>query len=88
MSPFPEAVRDGGKWTILIMVNILFLCKACYIYIYINPHSPSSFLQKAIPEWVALWIFFSEELLFSVQSFISNSYAKRGQEMRHFSRYS
>ena len=70
VSPFPGAVRDGGKWAILVMVNILFLCEACFTHthththIEINPHSPSSFLQKAILEWVAVWIFFSEELLF------------------------
>ena len=55
------------------MVSILFFVWGMFyththththIHIEINPHSPSSFLQKAILEWVALWIYFSEELLF------------------------
>lgn len=95
--PFPDAVRDGGKLTILIMVSIL-LCVRHVLYNLVVllkkklktvPPSPHQvpFSRKAAPESVVLCMFSSEELLFSVQNFISNSYAKRGQKMRHFSRY-
>lgn len=59
VSPFPDAEGCWKMETILIIVNIPFCEWGMFKYIYkLTPIPPSSFLQKVIPEWVALWIFF------------------------------